>query len=66
MEPTSRGEAELAASSRAFCGGQDTHVLYEREDGKKAWRAEIPASEEEKQQSSAGVQQPSTSSSGTF
>ena len=55
MEPTSRAEAELAASSRFFCGGLDTHILYEREDGKKPWRAEIPASDEEKQESSAAV-----------
>ena len=45
-----RGVASaLTAESRAFCGGQDTSQLYERTDGKKAWRAEVPATEEEKE-----------------
>ena len=40
---------------RVACFGQDTSRLYEREDGKKPWRAETPAGPEEKAAAKAGL-----------
>ena len=44
-----RRQAELVATARRSSFGQDTSQLYERDDGKKPWRAEYPATVEEKQ-----------------
>ena len=39
-------ESQLVPQMRAACYGQDTSRLYEREDGKKPWRAQVPAEHE--------------------
>ena len=41
-------ESQLGPQMRVACFGQDTSRLYEREDGKKPWRAETPAGPGEK------------------
>ena len=52
-EGPTAAQKQLSAESRAYCFGQDTSQLYARDDGKKAWRAEVPATDEEKQQAAA-------------
>ena len=41
--------ARLSAAARRFSFGQDTSRSYAREDGKKAWRAEVAADDLDKQ-----------------
>ena len=41
--------------SKAASFGQNTSQLYERDDGKKPWRAEIPAGPEQKAAGKAGL-----------
>ena len=48
-EADARRAAQLAASSRAVSFGQDTSRLYDRDNGKKPWRAEHPATDDEKE-----------------
>ena len=52
-EGPTAAQKQLSAESRAYCFGQDTSQLYACDDGKKAWRAEVPATDEEKQQAAA-------------
>ena len=48
-------ESQLGSQTRAACFGQDTSRLYEREDGKKPWRAETPAGPHDKAAAKAGL-----------
>ena len=41
--------ARLSAAAQRFSFGQDTSRSYPRHDGKKAWRAEVPADEVDKE-----------------
>ena len=53
MHPASvSAQEQLRVQSRTFNYGQDTSQLYER-DGLKAWRAEEPATLEEKEEAAA-------------
>ena len=55
MSTDARRAAQLQASSRAMSFGQDTSRLHPRADGRKAWRAEVPAGDDEKQKASEAV-----------
>ena len=46
---------QLSSQSKAASFGQNTSQLYERDDGKKPWRAEIPAGLEQKAAGKAGL-----------
>ena len=54
-DAAARRAAQLQASSRAMSFGQDTSRLHPRADGRKAWRAEVPAGDDEKQKASEAV-----------
>ena len=48
-------ESQLASQTKVASFGQDTSRLYEREDGKKPWRAETPAGPHDKAAAKAGL-----------
>ena len=48
-------DSQLGSQTRVACFGQDTSRLYEREDGKKPWRAETPAGPHDKAAAKAGL-----------
>ena len=56
-EGPTAAQQQLSAESRAYCFGQDTSQLYARDDGKKAWRAEVPATDEEKELAAAAARE---------
>ena len=53
MSVQESAQEQLSAQSRAFNYGQDVSQLYEREDECKPWRAEEPATPEEKEEAAA-------------
>ena len=52
-----RQAAQLQKSSRTMSFGQDTSRLHPRANGKKAWRAEVPATDDEKDVGAAAVEE---------
>ena len=56
-DAAARRAAQLQASSRVMAFGQNTSQLHPRADGKKAWRAEVPATVEEKEEGAAAVRE---------
>ena len=49
MNAAPRQATQLVASSRIMSFGQNTSQLHARTDGRKRWRAEVPATDEDKE-----------------